>query len=156
MEVLLAAIEKSEIAQTLQVTRNLYAALNTMHVFGITLLIGSILPLDLRLLGVWPSVPRETLVRVLSPVAATGLVIAITAGLLLFSVDAQDYANSKAMLVKLALVATGTMAALLLHASHGRLLRDASDTRVAVHAMISMTCWLGAMILGRLVAYILE
>jgi hypothetical protein len=95
-------------------------------------------------------------VRVLSPVAATGLVIAITAGVLLFSVDAQDYANSKAMLLKLSLVATGTVAALLLHASHGRLLRDASDTRVAVHAVISMTCWLGAMILGRLVAYILE
>jgi hypothetical protein len=93
---------------------------------------------------------------VLSPVAATGLAIAVSAGLLLFTVDAQDYPDATVMIVKLALVATGTIAALLLHAAHGRLLHDLIDRRAAIHAMISMTCWLGAMVLGRFIAYILE
>jgi len=153
---MLAAIEKWEIAQFLRVSRNAYATVNTLHIFGVALLIGAILPLDLRLLGAWRSIPRESMVRVLSPVAATGLTIAILAGMLLFTVDAQDYANATAMLVKLTLVAIGATAALTLHASHGALLHDASDRRLAVHAMISMTCWIGAMILGRALAYILE
>lgn len=156
MEVLLAAMEKWEIAQHLSVSRYTYATVNTLHIFGVALLIGAILPLDLRLLGAWSTIPRESLVRVLSPVAATGLAIAVSAGLLLFTVDAQDYADATVMIVKLALVATGTIAALLLHAAHGRHLHDLSDRRAAIHAMISMTCWLGAMVLGRFIAYILE
>lgn len=156
MEVLLAAIEKWEVAQTLRVSRTAYATVNTLHIFGVALLIGAILPLDMRLLGAWSSIPRENVVKILSPVAATGLTIAILAGLLLFTVDAQDYADATAILVKLGLIGVGTVAALILHASHGFLLRNASDTRVTVHALISMTCWIGAMILGRLIAYILE
>jgi hypothetical protein len=60
-----------------------------MHVFGMALLVGAILPLDLRLLGCWPGVSRSALIRVLAPVAATGLVIAVAAGILLFSVRAR-------------------------------------------------------------------
>jgi hypothetical protein len=60
MEVLLAAMEKWEIAQHLSVSRYTYATVNTLHIFGVALLIGAILPLDLRLLCAWSTIPRES------------------------------------------------------------------------------------------------
>lgn len=153
MDALLAALEASAVAESLRGARWGYAAVNALHIFGIALLIGAILPLDLRLLGAWPGVPRRLLVRVLVPVAATGLSIAVIAGLLLFSVRASEYAGVGFLQAKLVLVAGGTLSALSLHGAHGFLLETASQGRLAAHAVISMTCWVGALACGRLIAF---
>ena len=153
MEALLAGLEGTAVAQTLRTSRWLYAATNTAHIFGIALLVGAIVPLDLRLLGWWPDVPREKLVRVLVPVAATGLALAVVAGGLLFSVRASEYAGVGFLQAKLALVAIGTLAALALHHAHGFLLDTASDRRLAGHAILSLVCWPTALLCGRLIAF---
>ena len=153
MEALLAGLEGTTVAQTLRTSRWLYAATNTAHVFGIALLVGAIVPLDLRLLGWWPDVPRQKLVRVLVPVAATGLALAVVAGGLLFSVRASEYAGVGFLQAKLALVAVGTLAALALHRAHGFLLDSASDRRLAGHAILSLVCWPAALLCGRLIAF---
>ena len=88
MDSLLACIEASSVAQFLRGARWSYAAINGAHILGIALLIGAILPLDLKLLGFWPRVNRSDLARVLLPVAATGLGLAACMGLLLFSTRA--------------------------------------------------------------------
>lgn len=131
-----------------------YAIANTSHVFGIALLVGAILPLDLRLLGVWRLTPRAELARVLVPVAATGLAIAMAAGALLFSVKARDYVDLELMQLKLVLVATGASAAILLHARFGWLMEEASERRLAVHGALSLACWTGALVCGRMIAFI--
>ena len=153
MEALLAGLEGTAVAQTLRTSRWLYAATNTAHIFGIALLVGAIVPLDLRLLGWWPDVPRQKLVRVLVPVAATGLALAVVAGGLLFSVRASEYAGVGFLQAKLALVAVGTLAALALHHAHGLLLDTASDRRLAGHAILSLVCWPAALLCGRLIAF---
>lgn len=154
MESFLGAIENTALVQYLRFGQWGYAVVNTTHIFGIALLVGAILPLDLRLLGFWPSIPRATLVRVLVPVAAIGLGIAITAGTLLFSVKALTYADLWLMQIKLALVATGTTAAIVLHVRQGWLLEQASEQRLAGHAAISMACWLGALVSGRFIGFL--
>lgn len=154
MDALLAEIESLALVQYLRFGQWSYAAANTAHVLGIALLVGSILPLDLRLLGAWRDVPRSELVQVLVPFAAGGLALAVMAGLTLFSVQALEYAEHPLMLIKLGLVMMGTAGALLLHARFGFLLEGASERRLAVHAGISMTCWIGALILGRLIAFV--
>jgi hypothetical protein len=98
-------------------------------------------------------VPRRALVRLLVPVAATGLALAAAAGILLFSVRAREYAEIGFLQVKLALVATGVLAALALHLRHGFLLESAGEGRLAGHAAVSMTCWLGALVCGRFIAF---
>lgn len=153
MESFLGALEASGIAQGLRYSRWGYAAVNTAHVFGIALLVGAILVLDLRLLGLWPRVPRAGLVRVLVPVAAAGLAIAAAMGVLLFSTRAREYADLGIFQAKLVLVATGTGAALFLHARFGFLLESASDVRLRAHAVLSMLCWVGALVCGRLIAF---
>ena len=70
----------------------------------------------------------QQLVRVLVPVAVTGLGLAAAAGGLLFSVRAREYAGVGFLQAKLALVALGTLAALALHHRHGFLLESAGET----------------------------
>lgn len=153
MDALLAAVEGSAIAQTLRVSRWGYAALNAAHILGIGLLIGSIVPLNLRFLGLWRTVPRKSLVRVLAPMSAGGLALAIVAGLLLFSVRAQEYAGVGFLQAKLALVTIAVLATLDLHLRHGRLLETATNSRLARHAVLSLLCWTAALVCGRLIAF---
>ena len=156
MEEIFATIQTTPVAQYLRTSRWGYAAVNTAHVFGIALLVGAILPLNLRLLGFWRGVPRVALVRVLVPVAAAGLLLAIVAGTLLFSVRAEEYAGLGVLRLKLALIAVGILGALALHRAYGLELAGASDTRVAAHAILSTACWLGALVCGRLIAFVME
>ncbi len=149
----LIALQGSELAQALRFSRFGYAFVNTAHVLGIALLVGAIIPLDLRLLGVWRSIGRTALMRVLTPVAAAGLALAVTAGLLLFSVRAVDYAALPLFRIKLLLILVGGGSALILHGIYGRFLETASRRRLAEASILSMTCWIGALIAGRMIAF---
>ena len=153
MDAVLAALEGTTVAQMLPVSRWGYAAVNAAHILGIALLVGAIVPLHLRFLGAWRNVSRPALVRVLVPVAATGLGLAVMAGILLFSVRAREYANIGFLQAKLVLVALGTISALALHANHGFLLETASDRRLVGHAVVALVCWIGALVCGRLIAF---
>ena len=153
MDAVLAALEGSAIAQTLRVSRWGYAAVNATHILGIALLVGATVPLSLRFLGAWRGVSRAGLVRVLAPVAATGLGLAVTAGILLFSVRAREYAGIGFLQAKLVLVAVGAVSALALHRAHGLRLEGASERRLAGHAILTCVCWIGALVCGRLIAF---
>lgn len=152
LDQLLIAVEGSDLATALRFSRWGYAAVNTTHVLGIALLVGSIIPLDLRLMGFWNTVPREPLIRVLVPIAAFGLAMAIAAGLLLFSVRAVEYAALAVFQLKLLLILIGTSSAAVIHITHGRWLRTSNESCFA-KALLSMTCWLGTLIAGRMIAF---
>ncbi|MEO7136030.1 MAG: hypothetical protein ABI024_17625 [Vicinamibacterales bacterium] len=156
MDAWLAALAASDIATSLRVSRWSYAAVNTAHVLGIAMLVGAIVPLDLRLLGFWRHVSREDLIRVLVPIAAAGLALAICAGALLFSVRAPEYAGIVFFRVKLVLVAIGVSTALTIHLLYGFTLTGASRLQHRISAVVSMTCWLGALGCGRLIAFAAE
>jgi hypothetical protein len=141
------------VATALRGGRWSYAAVNAAHILGIALLYGAITPLNLRLLGLWGGVPREPLARVLVPVAAAGLALAVAAGLLLFATRATEYAGTGFFQAKLALVALGAAGALLLHRTHGLVLHDAPDSVLRRHAILSLACWTGAILCGRLIAF---
>ncbi|MGI9386353.1 MAG: DUF2214 domain-containing protein [Methyloligellaceae bacterium] len=130
-----------------------YASVNAAHVLGIALLVGSILPLDLKLLGFWRDVPRQHLARVLIPTAAAGFLLALTSGALLFSVRATEYITISIFYLKMAFVAIGFGSALLIHLKYGLWLENASRRRLASGAIISMACWLGALAAGRMIAF---
>lgn len=153
MDALFAALEGTAVAQTLRVSRWGYAAVNAVHILGIALLIGAVVPLNLRFLGLWRTVERPVLVRVLAPVAAGGLVLAILAGLLLFSVRATEYAGIGFLQAKLALVAVAILSAAFMTLRHGWRLGSVRDGKLAAHAIVSTLCWLGALACGRLIAF---
>jgi len=153
MEALLAALEASGPAQYLRASRWGYAAVNGMHILGIALLVGAVVPLNLRLLGFWPAVPREPLLRVLVPAAAFGLVLAVPTGLLLFSVKAEDYSAIFFLQAKLVLILAGVLSAVTAQLRYGLALEGAEPGRLRLHALVSLACWLGALALGRLIGF---
>jgi len=154
VESFLASIEASTVAQFLRSTRWSYAAVNGAHILGIALLVGAIFTLDLKLLGLWPRVDRRDLARVLVPVAATGLGLAVSMGLLLFSTRAGEYADITFFRIKIVLAVIGFGTALIAHIRHGFLLENAGPHALRTHALVSMTCWLGALVCGRLIAFV--
>jgi len=153
LEVLLAEVEASSLASYFRVSRWGHAAVSGLHVLGIASLVGSVLPLSLKLLGAWPRLPQAVLARVLVPCAATGLLLAVVAGLILFSVKAQDYAGVGFLQAKLCLIALGAASALYAHRRHGLTLESASRSQLRLHALVSLGCWLGALACGRLIAF---
>ena len=153
MEALFAALEGTALAQALRGSRWGYAGVNAAHIFAIALLIGSVVPLNLRLLGLWSGISRDVVVRVLAPVAASGLALALLTGPLLFSIRAREYSGVGFLQVKLVFIAVGVLSALALCRAHGFLLKDAPRSRLVGHAILSMVCWLGALVCGRLIAF---
>ena len=154
-----AAIEATALAGFLRSSVWAYPLVSSGHVLGVALLVGSIVPLDLRLLGLWEKVPVGPLWRVLTRSAAAGLALAIFCGALLFMTRATLYAESALFAGKMAVVAAATANALLLHARMpAALLHPDPDAavrsaRVRFSAGVSLSGWLSALILGRLIGY---
>jgi hypothetical protein len=149
---LVTALETSSLSEWLRFSRWGYAAINTTHVLGLAVLVGAILPLDLRLVGLWRSVDLLVLARVLVPVAAGGLAVAAAAGLLLFMTRPAEYAGTGLFLIKLLLVAGGTVHALALHYGPGLARTSPAHRRLA--GLLSLTFWTGALVCGRLLAFV--
>ena len=156
MEHFLATLEATGPAQYLRASRWVYAGLSGAHVLGIALLVGAVIPLNLRFLGFWPAASQPALARVLVPAAATGLVLAAVTGALLFSVRATEYAEVGFLQVKVVLVAVGILSAVLIHKSYGIAFEGASQERRTWHAVVSIACWLGALACGRLIAFAVD
>ena len=153
MEAIAALLAASDLATFLRHGRWSYAAVNAGHIFGIALLVGSIMVFDLRLLGLWRAVPLAQLARPLVPVAASGLLLAVLTGLVLFSVRAPEYVVMPMFAAKLALIATGTLSAIGHHLLHGRMLERAGPPMLRLAGATSLLCWTGALLLGRSLAF---
>lgn len=152
MEAFAAALEASALAEWLRYSRWGYATLNAFHVFGITLLIGAIVPLNLRLLGLWSSLELGPLYHMLSRVAATGLALAIASGSLLFAVRATEYAALDLFIAKLGLVALGTALAVIHHCGAGPAKLPRSRQRLL--GFVSLLLWPVALLCGRFLAFV--
>lgn len=149
---MLEALEQAAPIVALRESTLAFPLVNALHIIGIGLLFGSIVALDLRLLGWRRSAGSpEALTRQLVPVAIGGLLIAIPAGLLMFATDARAYAASPLFQAKMVLVVLAVGNALWLRLA----MRRGADSRLRTvfAAAASILLWLGAIVLGRLVGY---
>lgn len=156
----LAALEGTGLAQALRHSVWVYPLVNAAHLLGVALLLGAIVPLDLRLLGAWPSVPVSPLWRVLTQTATVGLLLAVTFGALLFITRASEYVASGLFLTKMLVVAAATVNAVALRViveqselSRLGMTRGKLPAHVRIAGGVSLSAWLTALILGRLVGY---
>lgn len=154
-----AALEATALATVLRHSVWSYPLVNTAHIFGVALLVGSIVPMDLRLLGAWPSVPLAPLWAVLTRTSVAGLVLAMVFGTLLFITRATEYIASIIFISKMVVVGLGTANALffrLLPQAHIReraSIHGKPSVRLRLAGGISLTAWLTALTLGRLIGY---
>jgi hypothetical protein len=147
---LIAGVEASALAAHLRAARWTYPLVNAGHVLGVALLVGAVAPLDLRLIGCWPGRPLAFFLAVLRPMAVAGAALAVLTGLLLFSVNAQDYAARDLFLVKMTLVAIGAANAGL---HTGPRLEALSPRGRRLVGAMSLSVWLAVLVCGRMLGY---
>ena len=136
-----------------------YAIVNLAHVLGIATLFGSILVLDLRLIGIGRRVPLAPLTASIVPVAATGLAIAAATGVGLLATKATEYVGNPFFLVKFPAIVLGLVNALALRRTRAwrahaeRDLTAGEQRTLAWLGGASLLCWLTAIVAGRMIAY---
>jgi len=144
-------------ALLLQESGTAYLFVNAAHILGIGLLVGSILPLDLRLAGCFRSVPVAVIGPFLLRIAVTGGATAILTGLWLFSVKPSEYIANTAFLWKMALLVVALGNIFLQH--HSRDFRLAMkggdiDLPVRIRAVVSALLWLSVLVAGRWIGFL--
>jgi len=136
-----------------------YGAINLVHILGIILLFGSILILDLRLLGAWRQVPLATLSRPTTTMAQIGFMLAVSSGIPMLTVKTTDYIGNPFLLIKFPAIALALLNVWLVHRSTAwrahrtRDLLPAENRRLAQGAALSLTFWLTAITAGRMIGY---
>ena len=153
-----AALEGSVLGEFMRASSWAYPLVNLVHVAGLVLLVGSMLLLDLRLMGVGRQVASlQHASAVLTPLAFAGLWLLLVSGFLLFAADAKPLLSNPLFLPKLALIVSGIVNALLFrHFWTTRIESGLAQLPLLarLQAGFSLVIWVGAAILGRLLAYV--
>jgi hypothetical protein len=136
-----------------------YAVINLAHILGISALFGSILVLDLRLIGLWRRVPLAPLASAVTPIAGTGFALAIITGIGLLATNATEYIGNPFLLLKFGAIAVGAFNVAAVNRSRAWRTRaerepTAGELRqLRALGVVSLASWLTAVSAGRLIAY---
>jgi hypothetical protein len=122
-----------------------FPALQSLHFIGMTLLIGVVGVIDLRILGVARELPIAGLRRFL-PLAFLGFGINLVTGLMFFSHDPYEYAFNWSFRVKMLLILFAGANALWLRTR-------AAERHAKLIAALSITLWVGVIAAGRYIAF---
>jgi hypothetical protein len=150
------ALQESGFAFAIRDSIWLYPSANLTHILGLALLIGSILILDLRLLGVGRWVSVDALSRLTTPFSVLGICLMLVSGSILFSADAAALSTNPTFRLKMVLLAIMLVNAVLFRALWQRHIHGWSDAVPApakLQAALSGFGWLAVASCGRLIAY---
>jgi hypothetical protein len=142
----------------LEESDNLFPMIESVHVLGIGLMAGTLITVDLRVLGA--TFRREPLRRVaetLLPYTWAGFALMVATGLPLFAAESVKLINNPAFLTKLVLLALAGMNALVFHLTVYRKVDEWSGTGTTplparLLAATSAVLWLSVIVAGRLIA----
>jgi hypothetical protein len=138
-----------------------YGVLNLTHILGVATLFGSMLVLDLRLLGLWRGLTVAALARPTVPLAALGFGVAALSGTCMLSTNATEYAGNPFIYIKFPAIALGLLNVLAVtRLSAWKKARSADDDlplrarrQLAAAGGFSLACWLTAISAGRMIGY---
>ena len=136
-----------------------YGVINLVHILGIILLFGSILILDVRLLGAWRQIPLAALSRPTTTMAQVGFILAVCSGIPMITVKSTDYIGNPFLLIKFPAIALALLNVWLVHRSPAWQAHRTRDLlpderhRLAGGAALSLVFWLTAITSGRMIGY---
>lgn len=135
-----------------------FPALDVVHTLGIVLVAGTIMLVDLRLLGLGLcGVPIGQLVARIVPATLWGFALMLVSGGLLFSSEAVKMYMSDPFRIKMVLLALAGLNALIFHRT---VYRDAArwdpavaPVRARLVGLLSLVFWIAIIAAGRAIAY---
>ena len=136
-----------------------YGIVNLTHILGVSSLFGSVLVLDLRLIGLWRRVPLGAIARPTVPIATAGFIVAATSGVCLITTNGSEYVGNPFLLNKFPAIFLGVVNVAILSrlpAWKARETRDVTESEqrvLSVFGAISLLSWLTAIGAGRLIGY---
>src|SRR6202158_2071353 len=86
-----------------------YGCVNLVHILGVASLFGSVLVLDLRLLGLWRKVTLPAISEPAVSVAAVGFVIGAVSGICLLATKATEYVGNPFLYIKFPAIGLGIL-----------------------------------------------
>ena len=131
------------------------AGLLTVHLFGLTLLLGSVLLASLNLLGLFqPAKPTAQIRREVQPVLLLGLLLMAGSGLLIFIGGAEAYYAGFWFRLKMVLLAVAVLFQFTVH----RAIASAPAGRVSpavqrLTGLSTLVLWFGVACAGRAIAF---
>jgi hypothetical protein len=135
-----------------------FPALESIHLIGVALFFGSILMLDLRLLGFAPQLPIRRVGRLFLPLTWIGFAAQVASGALLFVAYADQLVRTWSFPIKMGLILIGGINMLAFHWTTWRTVdrwdrerRTATGAKVA--AVMSIAVWFAAIVAGRWAGY---
>ena len=163
---LVGVFEDSGIATAIRESDTLFPFIESVHVVAICLVVGTILALDMRLLGL-ASVERPVsrLARAILPVTWGAFAIAATSGFLLFISNAGKYLANGYFDAKIILIGAAGLNMIVFHAiSAKHMARDMpqweSEARPPLPARIagglSILLWIAVVACGRWIGFTME
>lgn len=159
LDALWAGLEQAPIAREIRATGQLFPWIESVHVLAITLVVGAIGIMDLRLLGV-ASVDRPVsrISRQVLPLTWGAFGVAVATGALLFASSATTYANNWPFRLKMACLALAGLNMAVFHTTTWRTAavwdsRRQPPAAAKLQAGLSLGFWLCVIAFGRWIGF---
>jgi len=154
----------TQIAVAMRENELLFPWVESVHVLALTLVLGSIAVLDLKLIGVASrGRPLPQLLRDVLPVTWVGFGLAVITGALLFASNAVDYAHNTAFQWKISLLAVAGLNTLVFHSVvEPRILKAQAQAATSsdqlpgaarIAGVVSIVIWVSVTAFGRWVGF---
>ena len=144
----LVALEGVWLAQAMKYSTWLYPTVETVHIWGMGMLFGSVVLMDLRVLGLGKALDYSALSRLGIAVSVLGFSLAVITGSMLFITHAADLIASRLFILKMSLIFLLITNAVLLR------MRAEINPVTKAQAVISLVGWASVIGLGRWLAYV--
>ncbi|MDH3420703.1 MAG: hypothetical protein OEQ25_02285 [Gammaproteobacteria bacterium] len=129
----------------------------SMHAVGLAIAVGMVFAMNLRLLGLYTTIPLSS-VQGLLGYAWIGIAINIFSGFSLFMTQASYYVTSFPFLVKISAIGLGIVALVITQKKLGKELSSWETGGISSQgrnlAIASLALWTLAVVTGRLIAYL--
>ena len=151
-------IADSRLNQWIQETYWLWPVLEITHFIGLSLLLGGLIVVDLRMAGHFKSLDAAATHRLL-PLVLFGFGLNLLTGILFFYGDPMRYAANIGFRIKMVLVMIAGLNALLYHwridaRVQAELSSGNSPLMAKCVAYTSLAAWTGVLLFGRLIPYV--
>jgi hypothetical protein len=151
-------IEASTIGRNVRMSNWLFPTVESAHIMGLVLVIGSIMWLDFRLLGLSSDKSVTKVSKDVMPYAWVGAIVSISTGVVLWTSEAAHlYINPAFRLKMLMIVLIGVNAAFFELVTRRNVKEWDVNTKTPFGAklagILSICLWMGVVIAGRWIAY---
>ncbi|HEY2883961.1 MAG TPA: DUF6644 family protein [Rhizomicrobium sp.] len=147
-----AAVEASDLGTAIKASSWLFPAIEAAHLLALALLGGSLLILDLRLLGAGLTLqPTSVVERESRPWLISALATMIVSGVLIGCSEALKLYDKPAFWVKMGALAAAALFTFAVKLPLAR--RDVSGSRAKSLAVLSLGLWLAVALAGRWIGF---